>query len=134
VAVKRTKEDEVMSGIARTLSIALVLSSVFAKSVAGQEVGLVDLDVKDVAKGYRAETLKLKMVTNEKGEAIGKIDDFIFSPDGGQVFVVVAVGDLGALVAVPFHKLQLGGNSSKVVLPGASRDSLAKLPVYSYDK
>ena len=123
-----------MIGIARSLSIALACYSIGATSVAGQDVGLVDLDVKDVAKGYRAETLKLRTVTNEKGEAIGKIEDFIFSRDGGQVFVVLSVGDVGALVAVPFQKLQLGGTSGKVLLPGASRESLAKLPVYSFEK
>lgn len=103
-----------------------------------QEVGLVNLDVKDVAKGYRAETLKMKTVTNEKGEVIGKIDDFIFSRDGDQVFVVLAVGDFtglnGNLVAVPFQKLQLGDRSGNVVLPGASRDALLKLPVFLYKK
>lgn len=107
-------------------------------SAAAQEVGLVNLDVKDVAKGYRAETLKLKTVTNEKGEVIGKIDDFIFSRDGDQVFVVLAVGDFtglnGNLVAVPFQKLQLGDRSGNVVLPGASRDALLKLPVFLYEK
>jgi sporulation protein YlmC with PRC-barrel domain len=101
--------------------------------IGAQEVGLVDLDVKDVAKGYRAETLKLKTVTNEKGEAIGKIEDFIFSRDGGQVFVVLTVGDLGALAAVPFEKLQLADHSGKVVLPGANREALAKLPVFFYE-
>ena len=107
-------------------------------SVAAQEVGLVNLDVKDVAKGYRAETLKMKTVTNENGDVIGKIDDFIFSRDGDQVFAVLAVGDFtglsGNLVAVPFQKLQLGDRSGSVVLPGASRDALLKLPVFLYEK
>jgi hypothetical protein len=107
-------------------------------SVAAQEVGLVNLDVKDVPKGYRAETLKLKTVTNEKRDVIGKIDDFIFSRDGDQVFAVLAVGDFtglnGNLVAVPFQKLQLGDRSGNVVLPGASRDALLKLPVFLYEK
>uniref|UniRef100_UPI0031018798 PRC-barrel domain-containing protein n=1 Tax=Neorhizobium sp. EC2-8 TaxID=3129230 RepID=UPI0031018798 len=106
--------------------------------MAAQEVGLVDIEVKDVAKGFRAETLKLKTVVNEKGEAIGKIDDFIFSRDGGQVFVVLAVGDLtglhGNLIAVPFQKLQFGDGANKVVLPGATREALTKLPVFLHEK
>lgn len=126
----------------RFCSLAFACLSLFLAlvplSVAAQEIGLVNLDVKDVAKGYRAETLKLKTVTNEKGDVIGKIDDFIFSRDGDQVFAVLAVGDFtglnGNLVAVPFQKLQLGDRSGNVVLPGASRDALLKLPVFLYEK
>ena len=36
-----------------------------------QEVGLVPLNTKDVAKGYPASTLKTKSVLNDKGEIIG---------------------------------------------------------------
>jgi len=112
--------------------------AIMPTDMAAQEVGLVDLDVKDVATGFRAETLKLKTVVNEKGELIGKIDDFIFSRDGGEVFVVVAVGDLtgvhGNLVAVPFQKLQFGDGFNKVVLPGSKRAVLTKLPVFLYEE
>lgn len=100
-----------------------------------QEVGLVKLDVKDVAKGYRASALELKSVVNDKGERIGSINDFIF--DGkGSVFVVLSVGDFvgssGQLVAVPFRSLKLSGPNDDIVLPGASRVALEKLPVFLY--
>lgn len=126
----------------RSRLITFVLSSMLLLLVplgaAAQEVGLVTLDVKDVAKGVRAETLKMKMVSNEKGETIGKIDDFIFSQDGEQIFAVIAVGDFtglnGNLVAVPFRKLKLGDRSGNLVMPGASREELLKLPVFLYEK
>jgi hypothetical protein len=53
----------------------------------------VTLDAKEVAKGYRAAALKLKPVVNDKGEAIGVIDDFIFSRNDCNIFAVLAVGD-----------------------------------------
>ena len=40
---------------------------------AAQQVGLVALDTNEVAKGYRAEALKLRPANNDKGETIGKI-------------------------------------------------------------
>jgi hypothetical protein len=87
----------------------------------------------EVARGYRAETLKLKPVVNEKNETIGKINDFIFGKDG-NIYVVLAVGDFtglsGHLVAIPFRSLKLDDPSSYVVLPGVSRAALEKLPVY----
>jgi sporulation protein YlmC with PRC-barrel domain len=102
-----------------------------------QEVSLVAPDAKEVAKGYRAEELKLRSVVNDKGEIIGRIDDFIFGRDNGPIFAVLKVGDFvgleGELVAVPFKSLKLDDSSGQIVLPGASRPALQKLPVFLYD-
>ena len=95
-------------------------------------------DAKEVAKGYRAEELKLRSVANDKGDIIGHIDDFIFGRDNGPVFVVLSVGDFvglgGELVAVPFKSLKLDDSSGKIVLPGASLAALRKLPVFLYNR
>jgi sporulation protein YlmC with PRC-barrel domain len=103
-----------------------------------QEVTLVAPDVKEVAKGYRADALEHKTVVNDKGENIGRIDDFIFGRDNGPVFAVLSVGDfvgLGdELVAVPFRSLKLDDPSGNIVLPGASRAALQKLPVFLYNR
>jgi hypothetical protein len=72
-------------------------------------------------------------VVNDKNETIGRINDFIFGKDG-NIYVVLSVGDFtglgGHLVAVPFRSLKLDNSTSYVVLPGASRAALEKLPVY----
>ena len=115
---------------------ALVLCLV-TEPAATQEVGLVTVDVKDVAKGYRANSLELKPVMNDKGELIGTIDDFMFGRDDG-VFVILAVGDFvglgGNLVAVPFKSLKFDDPNGSVVLPGASQAALRKLPVFFYNR
>jgi hypothetical protein len=116
-----------------SLTVLLLLVP-FAASA--QEVGLVKLDVKDVAKGYRGEALKQKPVVNDKNETIGHIDDYIFGHDG-QVFAVLAVGDFtglnGNLVAVPFNSLKLDEPLGQIMLAGASRSALLKLPVFLYN-
>ena len=103
-----------------------------------QEVGLVVSDAKEVAKGYRASALELKSVVNDKGEIVRRIDDFILGRDNGPVFAVLAVGDFvgvdGELVAVPFRSLKLDDPSGNIVLPGASRAALQKLPVFVYNR
>ena len=80
----------------------------------------------------------LRAVVNDKGEIIGRIDDFIFGRDTGQIFAVLSVGDFvglnGELVAVPFRSLKLDDSSDKIVLPGASRAALRKLPVFLYNR
>jgi hypothetical protein len=99
----------------------------------GQEVALTPLETTEVARGYHAEALRLKMVVNEKKETIGKINDFVFGQDG-NIYAVLAVDDLtglgGHLVAIPFRSLKLDDPSGYVVVPGASRTSLQKLPVF----
>ena len=110
----------------------VVLSSWTGHGVAG-EIALTPLEATEVAKGYRAEALKLKPVVNDKNDSIGRISDFIFGKDG-SIFVVVAVGDftglIGQLVAIPFRSLKLDDPSGNIVLPGASRAALEKLPVF----
>jgi hypothetical protein len=124
------------SGPALLSAVTLLLLMTLGAS--SQEIGLVTLDTKEVAKGYRAEVLKLKPVVNEKGETIGLIDDFIFGRDDCNVFAVLAVGDFigsaGHLVAVPFRSLKLDDPSGSIVLPGASRAALQKLPVFLYNR
>jgi hypothetical protein len=102
---------------------------------AGQEVALTPLEATEVARGYRAEALKLKQVVNDKKETIGRINDFIFGKDG-NIYAVLAVGDTvgGHLVAIPFRSLKLDDPSGYVVLPGASRAALEKLPVFVSNK
>ena len=98
-----------------------------------QEIALTPIEANEVARGYRADALKLKPVVNEKNETIGRINDFIFGKDG-NIYVVLAVGDFTGLsdhlVAVPFRSLKLDDPSGNIVLPGASRTALEKLPVF----
>jgi hypothetical protein len=127
------------STVLRTLVAVMVLYPLLVPpSARGQELGLVKLDAQEVAKGYRGDALKLKFVVNDKGEDIGRIDDFIFARDGQQVFAVLSVGDFiglgGHLVAVPFRSLKLDDPLGAIVLPGASRAALQKLPVFLYNK
>ena len=113
--------------------VAIVTLILWVDRAAAQEVGLTPLETTEVARGYRAETLKLKPVVNDKSERIGRIDDFVFGKDG-NIYAILAVGNLtglgGHLIAVPFRNLRLDDPSGYVVLPGASRSALEKLPVF----
>jgi hypothetical protein len=112
------------------VTAALLLS---ADRAAAQEVALTPLESKEVAKGYRADALKLKTVVNDKGETIGRISDFVFGKDN-SIYVVLGVDDFtgltGQLVAIPFHAFKLDNPSGNIVLPGANRAALEKLPVF----
>ena len=117
------------------VTAALLLS---ADRATAQEVGLAPLDVKEVARGYRADALKLKPVANEKSEVLGKISDFIFSKDDSNIFVILAVDDFPGpgshLIAIPFRSIKLDDPSGYLVLPGASAAALDELPVFAYNR
>jgi hypothetical protein len=91
------------------------------------------MEAKEVARGYRAESLKVKPVVDDKNQTIGRINDFIFGKDG-NIYVVLAIGDFtgvgGHLVAIPFRNFKLDDPSGEIVLPGANRAALEKLPVF----
>jgi len=113
--------------------LATVVLSLWIDRALAQEVALTSMQATEVARGYRAETLKLKPVVNDKNETIGRINDFIFGKDG-NIYVVLAVGDFtgvgGHLIAIPFRSLKLDDPSGDIVLPGVSRAALEKLPVF----
>ncbi len=114
-------------------ALAVVLLFQLIGRAAGQEIALTPMQATEVAKGYRADALKLKEVVNEKGESLGRISDFIFGKDG-NIYAILAVGDFtgigGHLVAVPLRSFKLDDPSESIILPGASRAALDKLPVY----
>jgi hypothetical protein len=113
--------------------LATVVLSLWINRALAQEVALTPMQATEVARGYRAETLKLKPVVNDKNETIGRINDFVFGKDG-NIYVVLAVGDFtgvgGHLIAIPFRSLKLDDPSGDIVLPGVSRAALEKLPVF----
>jgi hypothetical protein len=108
---------------------------VMPKASYAQAVELVVVDVKAVARGYRTSKLMGTNVTTEKNEKVGEIDDIIIARDRA-VFAILQVGGLlgvgGHLVAVPFQSLQIDDTGRKIVLPGASRDAVRKLPEFKH--
>lgn len=98
-------------------------------------VDLVVVDVAQVGKGLRASKLIGSNVLNDQNETIGKIDDMIIGQDR-VMFTVIQVGGflgIGAhLVAVPYQSLNVDYNTGKVILPGATKDALKKLPEFRY--
>jgi hypothetical protein len=87
-----------------------------------------------IAVGHRASKLIGAPVYNEQEERIGSIDDLIISPDRAVSFAVVSVGGFlglgGRLVAIPVE--QLREEKDRLILPGATKEALTKLPEFKY--
>ena len=117
------------------MSGALLLSSA-PRPAHGQEVVVVEVDVKAVAAGTRASKLIGEEVLNTNGESIGDIDDLIIDQKS-VLFAILQVGGFlglgGLLVAVPYDRLEIGGDDGPIVLAEASREQLERMPEFKYD-
>jgi len=89
----------------------------------------------------RASKLIGSSVYNDRDEKIGSVDDVILGKDNRADAVVMSVGGFlgmgNRLVAVPYTQLKLGdtkhaSSDNRVVMPGASKESLKAMPEFHY--
>jgi sporulation protein YlmC with PRC-barrel domain len=87
-----------------------------------------------IAVGHRASKLLGAPVYNEQEERVGTVDDLIITPDRALSYAILSVGGflgLGRrLVAIPVE--QLRNEQGRLILPGATREALKKLPEFEY--
>jgi hypothetical protein len=132
-----------VKGTAMTRSIALLASAaVLAAALSGpvfaqgapQTLSLMKVDPATLATGYRTSKVVGSTVYNEANETVGTIDDLIVTPSETVPFAVLSVGGFLGMdskyVVVPFSSLVV--KDKKMVLPGATKDSLKSLPEFKY--
>jgi sporulation protein YlmC with PRC-barrel domain len=96
-------------------------------------ITILEVDVAVAARAMRVTQLIGRRVDNDAREHIGSIDDLMLNGDR-VVFAILSVGGFlgfGAhFIAVPFESLQI--SDDHVILPGATRDELKRLPKFEY--
>ena len=106
----------------------------FAQGVP-QTLTLMKVDPASLATGYRTSKVVGSIVVNEANENGGTIDDLIVTPAEKVPFAVLSVGGFLGMgtkyVVVPFSSLQV--KDKKMVLPGATVESLKALPEFKYN-
>jgi sporulation protein YlmC with PRC-barrel domain len=95
-------------------------------------LGVTRVEADLVAPGYRASKLMKQRVYNEAGQKIGEVEDLVIAPDGS---LSVAVVEVGGFLGIGKHKVaipvkQFTQMHPKVVLPGANKEALKKLPEF----
>jgi sporulation protein YlmC with PRC-barrel domain len=117
------------------LCLGGTISGAWTLPVAAADTKVVVVDVVAVADGYRASKLRGTTVVNSKNEKVGEIDDLVVGKDR-VLFAILQVGGflgLGSrLIAVPYTSLQINGDGSRIVLPGATKQQLEQLPEFKY--
>jgi hypothetical protein len=114
--------------------IAAALSGPALSQGTPQTLSVMKIDPQSLATGYRTSKVVGSTVFNEANENVGTIDDLIVTPSEKVPFAVLSVGGFLGMgrkfVVVPYTSLQVRDN--KMVLPGATKESLKSLPEFKY--
>ena len=101
---------------------------------APQTLSVMKVDPASLATGYRTSKVVGSTVVNETNETVGTIDDLIVTPGDKVPFAVLSVGGFLGMgtkfVVVPYNSLEVRDN--KMVLTGATKESLKSLPEFKY--
>ncbi|EFH13131.1 PRC-barrel domain-containing protein, partial [Teichococcus cervicalis] len=82
---------------------------------------------------WRASRLLGAEVFNSENRSLGKVEDLVFTREGGLAVIVGVGGFLGMgqrLVSLPYDRLQY---SERWVLPGATEEALKEMPEFRFD-
>ena len=122
-----------------SLTLAGVLCSMgpATAQVAGgtTTVGVSVVETTQIAMGWSVKkSLMGKTIYNEANQKVGKVDDLIISPDKSVSYVIVGAGGFIGMgrhdVAIPISQIE--DRSGKLVMPGATKDTIKSMPAFEY--
>ena len=126
----------ILTAIAASVSVQVVAQQPAAPAGVVATTNNPNLTVASVKleNGIRASKVIGTAVYTDANEKVGVVDDLILTDGNKATVAIVAVGGvlgLGSkLVAMPFD--QIKREADRVVLPGATKDSLAAMPSFVY--
>ncbi|MGL4967689.1 MAG: PRC-barrel domain-containing protein [Inquilinus sp.] len=122
------------TSLAAAATIAAALSGPALSQGTPQTLSVMKVDPQSVATGYRTSKVVGSSVVNEAGESVGTIDDLIVTPNEKVPFAVLSVGGFLGIgtkyVVVPYSALEV--NDKRMMLRGATKESLKSLPEFKY--
>lgn len=120
--------------LSATAILAAALSGPLLAQGAPQTLAMMNVDVKTLATGYRSTKMVGSTVVNEMNETVGTIDDLIITRDDKVPFAVLSVGGFLGIgskyIVVPSSAMEV--KEKTMLLRGATKESLLKLPAYTY--
>ena len=122
---------------ALTVFGAICLAGPVAAQVAGSTT-TVEASITEstkIARGWSVKkTLMGKTIYNDAGLKVGKVEDLIISPDSNVSYVIVGAGGFVGIgrhdVAIPVTQIQ--DHSGKLVMAGATKDTIKGMPAFAY--
>ncbi len=126
-----------LSMVALAIAAGLCPAGMAVAQTAGSSttIGLSVMESTEVAMGWSVKkTLMGKTVYNDQNQKVGKVEDLIISPDRNVSFVIVGAGGFVGIgrhdVAIPVSQIQ--DQAGKLVMAGATKDSVKALPRFEY--
>jgi len=124
-----------ISLVASSAVIALTLGGPALSQGVQQTVPLIKINPETIfTTGYRTSKVVGSTVLNENNETVGTIDDLIITANENVTFAILSVSGFWGIgtkyVVVPYGSLQIRNN--KMVLVGATKESLKQLPEFKY--
>ena len=120
--------------LARGVIVTAALGGPALSQGTPQTLSVMKIDPASLATGYRTSKVVGSTVVNETNETVGTIDDLIVTPGDKIPFAVLSVGGFLGMgtkfVVVPYNSLEVRDN--KMVLTGATKESLKSLPAFKY--
>lgn len=119
-------------------SLLALFSGVAAAEVVGTStIGVAVEQMDQVLNGYSAKKDLLgKAVENDKNQKIGKIEDIVVTRNEKVSAAIIAVGGFIGVgkhdVAIPMEQLKVDGK--RVVLAGATKETLKSMPKFEYTR
>ena len=106
-----------------------------AEVVGGSVIGVTVSEVAEIATGWSAKKSVLgKPVYNELGDKIGSVDDLIIAPNKTLSYAIIGAGGFLGVgkydVAIPVT--QMNEVNGKMVLKGATKESIKQMPKFEY--
>jgi hypothetical protein len=121
--------------LAGAAAIAVSLSSPGFSQGTPQTLSMMKVDPQSLATGYRTSKVVGSAVVNESNETVGTIDDLIVTPSEKVPYAVLSVGGFLGMgtkyVVVPYSALEV--NDKRMMLRGATKESLKSLPEFKYN-
>jgi sporulation protein YlmC with PRC-barrel domain len=129
------KRNIAIAATAASLLLSATTVSVSQQVVGSTLLGVTYAELRDVTSGWSAKRQVLgKTVYNDKGEAIGKVDDIIVAPDKAVSYAIIGAGGFLGVgrhdVAIPVS--QLKETDQKFILAGGTKDAIKAMPPFEY--
>jgi hypothetical protein len=115
--------------------LILGMTPVAAQVAGSTTLGVTVTELRDVMEGWSAKRQILgQHVYNDKQERIGVVEDIIIAPNKMVSYGIVGAGGFLGFdrrdVAIPVNQFKL--TDGKLLLPGATKETLAGMPPFEY--
>ena len=117
------------------IAVSCNVGTASAQVAGSTTLGVSVVEATRLALGWSVKKSILgKLVYNEAGDKVGKVEDLIIAPDKNVSYLIIGAGGFIGInrhdVAIPVAALHDKGG--KLILPGATKDIVKSMPRFEY--